>query len=187
MPALPEDCPCRSGALLRWCLLKSCPDCGTENSELNGFCSKCSAALPRRLNVSSAPVEPRQEKQRTSDAEPSDTEKLIKRAESHRSKLNGQMLSHRCGLAGALSALLPGLGQIYTGDIIKGMAMVASWVVGGFFYGRWIVTSISARSELYLWTDRSDLGLSHFLVGLVFVGFWIYAIVDAASAPERLR
>ena len=167
--------------------MKTCPDCGTANNDLSGFCSKCSAELPRKLNLSSAPIEPRQEKQCTSEVEPGDTEKLFRRAESHLSTLNGQMLAHRCGLAAALSALLPGLGQIYAGDIIKGMAMVASWVVGGFFYGRWIVTSISARSELYLWTDRSDLGLSHFLVGLVFVGFWIYAIVDAASAPERLR
>jgi len=170
--------------------LKTCPDCGTANNDLSGFCSKCSAALPRKLNVSSAPVEPRQEKQRTSDAEPSDTEKLIKRAESHLSKLNGQMLSHRCGLAAALSALLPGLGQIYAGDIIKGMAMVASWVVGGFFYGRWIIASIGARSELYPWAnswDRSDLGLGHLLVGLVMIGFWVYAIVDAASAPERVQ
>ena len=88
--------------------MKSCPDCGTENSELNGFCSKCSAALPRRLNVSSAPVEPRQEKQRTSDAEPSDTEKLIKRAESHLSKLNGQMLSHRWGWPARSPPCCPG-------------------------------------------------------------------------------
>jgi len=100
------------------------------------------------------------------------------------------MLAHRCGLAAALSALLPGLGQIYAGDIIKGMAMVIGWAISGFFYGRWIMTSLSARSELYSWTNswgRSDLGFGHFLVGLVFVGFWIYAIVDAASAPERVR
>ena len=93
------------------------------------------------------------------------------------------MLSHRCGLAAAFSALLPGLGQIYAGDIIKGMAMVIGWVVGGFFYGRWCVNSMIRAAK---W---GELGLefSHFLVGLAFVGFWIYAVVDAAGAPERLR
>jgi len=170
--------------------LKICPDCGTANNDLNGFCSKCSAELPRKLNISSAPIAPHAEKRQASDSEPSDTERLIKRTETRLSDISSQMLSHRCGLAAAFSALLPGLGQIYAGDIIKGMAMVASWVVGGFFYGRWIIASIGARSELYPWAnswDRSDLGLGHLLVGLVMIGFWVYAIVDAASAPERVQ
>jgi len=170
--------------------LKICPDCGTANNDLNGFCSKCSAELPRKLNISSAPIAPHAEKRQASDSEPSDTERLIKRTETRLSDISSQMLSHRCGLAAALSALLPGLGQIYAGDIIKGMAMVASWVVGGFFYGRWIIASIGARSELYPWAnswDGSDLGLGHLLVGLVMIGFWVYAIVDAANAPERVQ
>ncbi len=170
--------------------MKTCPDCGTANNDLSGFCSKCSAELPRKLNLSSAPIEPRQEKQCTSEVEPGDTEKLFRRAESHLSTLNGQMLAHRCGLAAALSALLPGLGQIYAGDIIKGMAMVIGCVVGGFFYGWWVIRSISTRSELYPWAsswDRSGLESGHLLAGLMLIGFWIYAIVDAASAPERVR
>lgn len=163
--------------------MKTCPDCSAENSDLDGFCSKCSAALPRTLNVSSAPIAPHTERRPTSDPEASDTERLIKRTESRLSDISNQALSHRCGLAAALSALLPGLGQIYAGDIIKGMAMVIGWVVGGFFYGRWCVNSMIRSAE---W---GELGLefSHLLVGLVFVGFWIYAIVDAASAPERVR
>ena len=163
--------------------LKICPDCGTANNDLNGFCSKCSAELPRKLNISSAPIAPHAEKRQASDSEPSDTERLIKRTETRLSDISSQMLSHRCGLAAAFSALLPGLGQIYAGDIIKGMVMVIGWVVGGFFYGRWCVNSMIRAAK---W---GELGLefSHLLVGLVFVGFWIYAIVDAASAPERVR
>jgi len=163
--------------------LKICPDCGTANNDLNGFCSKCSAELPRKLNISSAPIAPHAEKRQASDSEPSDTERLIKRTETRLSDISSQMLSHRCGLAAAFSALLPGLGQIYAGDIIKGMAMVIGWVVGGFFYGRWCVNSMIRAAK---W---GELGLefSHFLVGLAFVGFWIYAVVDAAGAPERLR
>ena len=170
--------------------MKICPDCGTANNDLSGFCSRCSAELPRKLNISSAPIAPHTERRPASDPEASETDKLIKRTESRLSDISNQALSHRCGLAGAFSVLLPGLGQIYAGDIVKGMAMVIGWAISGFFYGRWIMTSLSARSELYSWTNswgRSDLGFGHFLVGLVFVGFWIYAVVDAAGAPERLR
>lgn len=163
--------------------MKTCPDCGTANNDLSGFCSKCSAALPRKLNISSAPIAPHADRRQASDAEPSDAEKLVKRTETRLADISSQMLSHRCGLAGVLSALLPGLGQIYAGDIIKGMAMVIGWAISGFFYGRWCVNSMIHGAR---W---GELGLefSHFLVGLVFVAFWIYAIVDAASAPERLR
>jgi hypothetical protein len=111
-------------------------------------------------------------------------------SEGHLSKLNGQMLAHRCGLAGTLSALLSGLGQIYAEEIGKGIAMAVAWLISAVLYGRWIITSISARSELYPWAsswDRSDLGFGHSLVGLVLIVFWIYAVVDAASAPERVR
>ena len=113
----------------------------------------------------------------------------MKRAEGYLLKLDGQMYSHRCGLAAVLSALLPGLGQIYAEQLGKGIAMIAAWVIGGFFYGRWIVESVSTRPSLYSWTDswgRSDPGFWHFAIGLVFVGVWIYAIVDAACAPERM-
>lgn len=163
--------------------MKTCPDCGTANNDLSGFCSRCSAELPRELNISSAPIAHHAEQRQAFDPEASETEKLIKRTESRLSDISNQALSHRCGLAGALSALLPGLGQIYAGDIVKGMAMVIGWVVGGFFYGRWCVNSMIRGAK---W---GELGLefSHFLVGLVFVGFWIYAVVDAVGAPERVR
>ena len=62
--------------------MKTCPDCGTANNDLSGFCSKCSAVLPRTLNISSAPIAPHTERRPASDPEASDTEKLIKRTES---------------------------------------------------------------------------------------------------------
>lgn len=163
--------------------MKICPDCGTENSDLNGFCSRCSAELPRKLNISSAPIAPHTGKRPASDAEASETEKLIRRTESRLSDISSQMFSHRCGLASALSALLPGLGHVYAGDIIKGMAMVVGWAVGGFFYGRWCINSMIRAAK---WGEPG-LEFSHFLVGLALIGFWIYAVVDAASAPERMR
>lgn len=168
--------------------MKICPDCGTENHDLDGFCSKCSGVLPRDLNTSSTPIEPRPEqrhsaKPKVSESQANDTHKLIKRTEDHLSKLTSQMLAHRCGVAAVLSALLPGLGHVYAEEIGKGITMVLVWVVSVFFFARSCIDSISRAAR---WGEFG-VGFWHLAVGLVLLGFWIYAVVDASCAPDRPR
>lgn len=175
-------------------VLKICPDCGTGNHDLSGFCFRCSAVLPCIPDASSAPVgsepctqphaqvKPEQEMRFAPDAQVCDMEPLIMRTEGLLSDINDQVLAHRCGLAAALSALRPGLGQIYAKEVGKGIAMAITWAVSGFLFASWCMHSIMRASK------RGEFGLdpSHFFVSLAMIAFWIYVVVDAAKALERM-
>ncbi|MBX5483981.1 MAG: hypothetical protein IRZ16_19325 [Myxococcaceae bacterium] len=75
------------------------------------------------------------------------------------------MSHHRHGLAALLSFILPGVGQIYNGDILRGVFWLiitpGMWIGTGGFFG-WVCHILSAatayrRAEL---KDRQRLGLS---------------------------
>lgn len=148
-----------------------------------------------RREVSSAPVgfepcaqpgaqvEPRQDTRFAPDAEGCDIEPLIIRTEGLLSDINDQVFAHRCGLAAALSALLPGRGQIYAKEVGKGIATAITWAVSGFFHASWCIYSVIRASK------RGELGLdpSHFFVSLAMIEFWMHVVVDAARAPERTQ
>jgi len=80
-----------------------------------------------------------------------------------------------------LSVLLPGLGQMYAKQFGMGIAMAIAWVASCLFVARWYIDSTIPAFR------RGELGLdsSRFIAGLILTGSWIYAAVDAASAPER--
>lgn len=167
--------------------LKRCLDCGAENSDLNEYCSKCSAKLPRALNMSPIPPETGSRTRPSPEIALQDSEKALRPVETGVDALRNQMYSHRCGVAAVLSTLLPGLGQIYAQRVVKGMVMLTAWAVGGFFYVRWVanVAAATIRWRGMGLGSMSNVNPWHYAVGLLFVGFWIYAIFDAASAPER--
>ena len=71
--------------------------------------------------------------------------------------MNGQKSA---GLAAVLSVLIPGLGQIYNGEIMKGVFLIVLALVFAF--------------------------LALFLIGIVlYFGLWIYGIYDAYHGAER--
>lgn len=74
------------------------------------------------------------------------------------------------GLAGFLSFLISGLGQLYAGDVGRGLA----WFFG--MLGGWIVT---------WFLSIVSLGLLGLVLFPVMIGLYIWCIIDAASTTNK--
>jgi TM2 domain-containing membrane protein YozV len=98
-------------------------------------------------------------------------------------------------VAGLLSLLVPGLGQIYGGESNKGAAVIAAAVVLGNL-NIIILTLISmanpnipttitsnARAIWAYWIPR----IGHDVMSLWSIAFWLWAIVDAISVTRKKR
>ena len=92
-------------------------------------------------------------------------------------------------VAGLLSLLIPGLGQIYGGRGDRGAAILASAIVIGnlnlLFLLLFISTNLDPSAAWAYWIPRGG----HDVVALWSLAFWIWAIVDAwrlaRSAEKR--
>ncbi len=93
------------------------------------------------------------------------------------------------GMAAVLSFVFNGLGQLYNGQIVKGLAIVfisvlniLIFMAGSILIGFWILNKVVFRGQL-AW------GLALFCIGLVFICILgIYSILDAysvAALPVR--
>lgn len=88
--------------------------------------------------------------------------------------------SHHPGIAAVLSFLFNGLGQLYNGQIAKGLTIIffsaASMLVlilGSILIGLWLLGKIASGNLLYL-------GFILFSAGLIFIcGLGIYSIIDS--------
>jgi uncharacterized membrane protein len=80
---------------------------------------------------------------------------------------------------GMISGLLVGLGQIYNGQVKKGLALIViSWAMAGGIAGIYILASILTVGVGFLCC------LPVFAVPFVF---WLYTIYDAYSTAERIN
>jgi TM2 domain-containing membrane protein YozV len=86
-------------------------------------------------------------------------------------------------LALILSAIFPGLGQIYNNEIAKGIALMGLNTVVNFLLIKPLDVLISSFGKTL---DGSTLLIvtSYTVIGLVL---WIYAIIDAKKTAERLN
>jgi hypothetical protein len=97
-------------------------------------------------------------------------------------------------LAGILSLIVPGLGQIYGGESDKGAAIIAAAIVIGNL-NIIILPLISmanpvlpivthdARTLWAYWIPR----IVHDVLSFWSIGFWIWAVWDAVSITRRIR
>src|SRR5574341_1123024 len=86
-------------------------------------------------------------------------------------------------LALILSALFPGLGQIYNNQVLKGIALIALNTVVNFLLIKpleGLISSIGSKP------DNSTLFIvtAYTVIGLIL---WVYAIIDAKKTAERLN
>jgi TM2 domain-containing membrane protein YozV len=88
-------------------------------------------------------------------------------------------------LAGLLSLLVPGLGQIYCGEGNRGAAiLVAAIVIGNLnllFLVLFVVADIDPTVGWAYWIPR----VGHDVVSLWSVAFWIWAVVDAYRLAKQ--
>jgi TM2 domain-containing membrane protein YozV len=86
-------------------------------------------------------------------------------------------------LALALSAVFPGLGQIYNGWISKGVVLIIVNIVINFLLIEPLEKLIESRGSV---PDNSTLIIvaGYTIAGLVL---WLYAIIDAKKTAERMN
>jgi TM2 domain-containing membrane protein YozV len=105
---------------------------------------------------------------------------LSERVDQRRRELNRHPL-----LAGVLSPLIPGLGQIYGGEGEKGASILAAAIVIGNLNLLFILVFVSANPDPSMmwayWLPR----FGHDLIAIWSIAFWIWATVDAYLLVRR--
>ncbi len=86
-------------------------------------------------------------------------------------------------LALVLSALFPGLGQIYNNQIFKGISLIALNVAINFLLVKSIEKLTGSRDSI---PDNSTLFIivAYCAAGLVL---WVYSIIDAKRTAEKIN
>lgn len=90
------------------------------------------------------------------------------------------------GVAAVLSFVFNGLGQLYNGQIIKGLVIISLsaismfiFILGSIFIGFWLLGKVMFGNELLL-------GLALFCMGLIAICvIGIYSIFDAYKVALR--
>ena len=90
------------------------------------------------------------------------------------------------GVAAVLSFIFNGLGQLYNGELAKGLTLIffsglsmLIFILGSVFIGLWLLGKIIFGKELLL-------GLVLFCLGLIFICvIGVYSILDAYRVASR--
>jgi TM2 domain-containing membrane protein YozV len=94
-------------------------------------------------------------------------------------------MKRKAALAGVLSLLAPGLGQIYSGKGYEGAAILAASVVIGCLNVLFVPIFTLANPEPGVawsyWIPR----IGHDMLSAWSVVFWVWAVVDAYRHPVR--
>jgi len=93
---------------------------------------------------------------------------------------------NNAGLAAVFSFIFNGLGQLYNGQILKGLVIIflsaismLVLIIGSIFLGLWLLGKITFGNELVL-------GLTFFLIGLISICILgIYSIFDAYRTAAK--
>jgi TM2 domain-containing membrane protein YozV len=98
-------------------------------------------------------------------------------------------------IAGILSLIVPGLGQIYGGESNKGAAIIAAAIVIGNL-NIIILPLISMANPVIPPTGTSDAiaiwaywipRVGHDVMSFWSIAFWLWAIIDAISVTRKKR
>lgn len=99
------------------------------------------------------------------------------------------------GYAALLSLIVPGLGQLYNGEVVKGLAMVAAFVLLAPLAMLAVLREVSAAVGVFGGPSGPQMGVGGVLSALSsgealvviipLAGLWIYAIADAALRAGR--
>ena len=92
------------------------------------------------------------------------------------------------GTATLLSVVVPGGGQLYSGETNKGLMLLGGGL-GGLILGTAMTTnSISASCDYDEFTCSDDTNYLPMAVGyLAFFGTWVYGIIDADDSAQRMN
>ena len=80
------------------------------------------------------------------------------------------------GIATVLSAIYPGLGQFYNGELLKGFACSICGSI--LIYGIWFFYNAALTPTYFLYEPSYDFSM---FIALIYVSVWMYSIFDANS------
>jgi uncharacterized protein DUF5683 len=88
-------------------------------------------------------------------------------------------------LALILSAIFPGLGQIYNNQVLKGISLIGLNVIINFLLVKPVERLITPGGSISI-PDNSTLFIvaAYMAAGLVL---WVYAIIDAKRTAEKIN
>ena len=90
-------------------------------------------------------------------------------------------------VAGLLSLLIPGLGQMYGGQGNKGAAILAGAIVIGslnvLFVPIFVAANLDAGMTWAYWIPR----VGHDVMSMWSIAFWMWAVADAYHGVKRRR
>jgi TM2 domain-containing membrane protein YozV len=80
-------------------------------------------------------------------------------------------------LAAVLSLFIPGLGQIYNGDLIKGLAFIVIGIILALLAFVLVIPAMMASALLVL----------VLLLSIPYLVFWAYNIYDAYTTADKIN
>lgn len=117
---------------------------------------------------------------------------MWERALEGKETADATLLPRNSGLAFLLSMLMPGVGQLYNGQWVKGGVLLALWVLG------WVAFMLMPGGSDFVYNllaylvnptrVRGSISGSQVMAALLLFLVWVYAIIDAPlSAAARNR
>jgi len=95
-------------------------------------------------------------------------------------------MKKRPWLAGLLSALFPGLGQVYIGRRALGGAFMLAFIIIGNLNAMWLSIYAGAQTDLSFFSHTFPR-LLHDIFALYGIIFWIWQAVDAYRLAKQSR
>ncbi|TCL76762.1 hypothetical protein EDC14_100142 [Hydrogenispora ethanolica] len=126
--------------------MQICTGCNTSNLNTAVRCEKCGGELIPVVPQETLPM-----------SRPATHQEMV--------EVMGQIQAQHIGLATVFSFLIPGLGQIFKGELGKGVIIMIAMVVGLILVGAF----------------TADLPGGRWIVAIAYFIAWIFNIVDARS------
>ena len=89
-------------------------------------------------------------------------------------------------IAGLLSALFPGLGQVYIGKRALGAAFMLAFIIVGNLNALWLSVFAGAQTDSSFFSETLPRVL-HDIFGFYAIIFWIWTVIDAFRLAKQHR
>jgi hypothetical protein len=86
-------------------------------------------------------------------------------------------MKHNPWLAGLLSLVFPGLGQVYIGKRVLGAALMLAFIIIGNLNAMWLSIYAGAQTDLNFFSHAFPR-LLHDIFAFYGIVFWIWQVVD---------
>ena len=93
-------------------------------------------------------------------------------------------MKHSPWLAGLLSILFPGLGQVYLGKRALGGAFMLAFIIIGNLNAMWLSIYAGAQTDLSFYSDTLPRVL-HDIFAFYGIIFWVWTAVDAYRLAKQ--